>query len=214
MKIHISYICEGSSDRSLLGHLEDVLVELGATEVSGDCPDFSRLNKPPKTLSEKIKAVVNSGMRKPDIICVHRDADKFEPEVRRTEIYKAAEGVCQEDIIVPVVPVRAIEAWLLVDADRIKLAAGVSENYQFQNFPKIHQIENLPNPKKTLFDNLLDASGLIGRRRDKYDRFSARHYLLQSISSSMNLERLTSYRAMKSDMSRAFQFVAAAKQDA
>ncbi|HHQ4759644.1 TPA: hypothetical protein ACSP2Z_004543, partial [Aeromonas hydrophila] len=75
MKINFILICEGSSDSSLVEHLESLLIECGATEVSGDCPDLSRLPNPP---GKVVRDMVNAAIKLnpiADIIFIHRDAD-------------------------------------------------------------------------------------------------------------------------------------------
>lgn len=68
----------------------------------------------------------------------------------------------------PVVPVRMTEAWLLFDQLSIRAAAGNPRGVEELNLPKLDTIENIPDPKATLYKALTLASGLSTRRRSKF----------------------------------------------
>jgi len=94
---------------------------------------------------------------------VHRDAEGETLERRVIEI----KGVVADlpDPLVPVVPVRMQEAWLLIDEPALRCAAGNPNGVINLDMPAIDRLEGIPNPKQVLHELLLDASELTGRRR-------------------------------------------------
>lgn len=98
----------------------------------------------------------------PDVIVFHRDAEAQDPQLRRQEIPDL------EDVV-PVVPVRMTEAWLLIDAAAIANAAD-NPNFSELKLPQLDRLERIPDPKSVLESLLVEASDLSGPRRRK--RFS------------------------------------------
>jgi hypothetical protein len=106
-----------------------------------------------------------------DLLFVHRDAEKEPAENRYKEVQEALQSL-KHPISVPVVcvvPVRMQEAWLLCDEAAIRYAAeNAHGKMSLKNMPSINRIESLPDPKETLNDLLKQASGLQGRRRERF----------------------------------------------
>lgn len=97
------------------------------------------------------------------LIFVHRDAEGQSLEHRLSEFDHVL-----EHRVVPIVPVRMTEAWLLIDAEAIALAAGAPSSVV--TVPKLKALESLPNPKADLEKLLVDAAGpLTGRRLKKFN---------------------------------------------
>jgi len=84
-------------------------------------------------------------------------------ERRVAEIEDAVVGL--SDPQVPVVPVRMQEAWLPIDKQALRRAAGNPHSGVSLAMPTIDTLEQIPDPKQVLHDLLLDASRLTGRRR-------------------------------------------------
>ncbi len=103
---------------------------------------------------------------RPSLLFVHRDAEKIPADQRRAEIPV-------RDEVVPVVPVRMTEAWLLMDARAIREASGNRNGDEPLDLPRSRAIESLSNPKKDLEDLLLRAAAPLGQRRRK--RFALEH---------------------------------------
>jgi hypothetical protein len=105
---------------------------------------------------------------------VHRDADNAGAEARRSEILAAAGLVDGSARVVPVIPIRMTEAWLLLDEMNIRVVAGNPRGKESLDLPKLHEVENLADPKELLSECLLRAAGAAGRRRERVaKRFSA-----------------------------------------
>lgn len=125
----------------------------------------------------------------PDLLFVHRDAEGIAYAERRNEIPTAND-------IVPVIPVRMTEAWLLIDEGAIRLAAGNPSGRAALPLPKVSQLEGLADPKARLVELLMTASEHRGRRRSQFNRGAAVRRLAQSIADYSPLERVPAFRAM------------------
>lgn len=102
------------------------------------------------------------------LIFVHRDSETLTLDERLGEF-----DTVDRREVVPVVPVRMSEAWLLFDGPAIAHAAG-SPSSQVP-VPNLVQIENMPDPKNRLDDLLFQAAGApTGRRGRNFRRSIAR----------------------------------------
>lgn len=112
--------------------------------------------------------------------------------------------------LVPVIPVRMTEAWLLLDEPAIRTVAGNPAGRASLTLPKHHEAERLPDPKSVLRQALLDAANVTGRRRERLDRrFSEnRRQLLERLDPHGPVTRLTSWR----DLVRSVESVIASWQ--
>lgn len=103
-----------------------------------------------------------------DLFFVHRDGEGQGLEMRRTEICKAAERAGIHHLV-PIVPVRMTEAWLLSDESAIRSAAGKSAGKVDLKLPPKKSWESLPDPKVVLFEALTKASERSGRALKKFN---------------------------------------------
>lgn len=94
------------------------------------------------------------------LIFVHRDAET-ETLGERLEEFAAVD---RGDVI-PVVPVRMSESWLLCDGTAIAKAAGSPTAHV--PVPTVGQIESIADPKDRLDDLLFGAAGAPAGRRGK-----------------------------------------------
>jgi len=162
---------EGSSDLRLVEHIENILIESGFAEASGEAPDLSVFKQPVgRTVSEKL-SVLLTHYPNVDVIFIHRDADNVGILAREQEISAAAQGVVEMDRIIPVIPVTMLETWLLADSEAIKRVAGNSGyKGKLECIPAIRQMENNPNAKQLLLDALCEASQTQGTRLRKFKK--------------------------------------------
>jgi hypothetical protein len=110
----------------------------------------------------------------PDIIVCHRDAEGVGLEGRILEIIQSAKETGIEIPIVPAVPVRMLESWLLCDEAAIRHAADNANGIEKLNLPNPSRVERLADPKQVLFDALRVASGLGTNRLRKFNEQRAR----------------------------------------
>jgi hypothetical protein len=134
---------------------------------------------------------------RPDILFVHRDAEREPLDVRRREIPTTRRGV------VRVVPVRMTEAWLLGSESAIRKASGNPNGSMRLEVPSLSKLESLPNPKQILRDLLLFASGHTSpRRRRRFQRDIGQHVLrvAEFTDDFSPLRQLTAYRAFEEEL--------------
>jgi len=104
-----------------------------------------------------------------DVLFVHRDAEGQPLEWRIEEVRRS---VSQTQIhpCVPIVPVQMTEAWLLIDQQAIRRAAGNPHGRVFLSLPPVTRLEQLADPKSKLHQCLEIASEKSGRRLDQFQR--------------------------------------------
>ena len=112
-------LADGSSDRVLIPLLCWCLRRAGLENISSEWADAGRMPVA-RDLAERVAHAVD--LYPCDLLFVHRDAEGEDPAVRRDEIRRAASALKYS--LVPVIPVRMTEAWLLFDERAIRLAAG------------------------------------------------------------------------------------------
>lgn len=108
-----------------------------------------------------------------DLLFVHRDADRQEPEMRRKGIEAALSGLIAPPPVLCVVPVRMTEAWLLIEEAAIRRAADNPNGDIALALPPPRDLEKLPDPKQKLNELLRVACDLRGRRLDQFKRDEA-----------------------------------------
>lgn len=148
-------LADGSSDRALLPILRWSTFEL-APDVKFFGPEFV-VRDFSRKLDDEIKQVI--ARHEPDVLFVHRDAERAPLEQRRAEIPNVSGRV------VRVVPVRMTEAWLLASESAIRTAAHNPNGTCKLALPELSKLESLPDPKQTLHDLILEASELGAKRR-------------------------------------------------
>lgn len=171
MKISFILLGEGSSDLRLVEHIESLLVSGGFDEVSGEAPDLGRFYRTVgRSVEEKLRAILQHHPNV-DVIFVHRDADNVGIDVRVQEIVDSASRLLCVDRVIPVVPVRMLETWLLADEEAIKRVAGNSSYPgKISCIPNVRSLENLAAAKQVLLDALCEASQVQGGRLAKFKK--------------------------------------------
>lgn len=171
-------LCEGSSDRALVPHLERLLVSCGAPATVGFSVPLSTVKDPGggrgSVLERKMEAVL-SVETEYDLLFVHRDSDTAGHETRTREINEASANVALNVNRVPIVPVRTTEAWILLDEVAIRRVAGKPGGRQPLNLPRPSRVEHLADPKGALETALVAASGCSGNRLRKFRNKFGQH---------------------------------------
>jgi hypothetical protein len=202
-EIRYTLISDGSSDRALLPILTWALREKGnIMRVQDQWADLGRLPRPPKNLYERVLAAID--LFPCDLLFIHRDAERQDPEKRYEEINEAIKEAGLQGVRTPavcVVPVQMTEAWLLFEETAIRLAAGNPNGKNPLMIPGLSEIERIPNPKDILFEILREASELTGRRLKKFNMSEARIRITELISDFSPLRKLTAFRKLENDVS-------------
>lgn len=127
-----------------------------------------------------------------DVLVVHRDAERETAQKRVLEILAASSELVVP--IVPAIPVRMLESWLLCSEEAIRIAADNPNGQSPINIPVISRIESTPDPKEVLFNALKSASELSGRRLNKFRVEQRRHRVAELIEDFSPLRSLSSFQ--------------------
>lgn len=200
-ELRCTLISDGSSDAALLPILRWLLVTNGLqTAVQAEWADLRLLPEPPQTLAEKITR--GCDLFPCDLLFVHRDAERETRETRLAEIHKEVDKAFFDQQIpyICVIPIRMTEAWLLFDEGAIRQAAGNRSDTIQLNLPPLQTVESLLNPKQILHDILREASGLKGRRLNKFPVNKRVHRISELARDFSPLRQLTAFTALEADI--------------
>ena len=141
MTVRAVFIADGSSDLPLRDHLAGLCTDRGL-DISIDAPDPARLGARGRRVEDRLRALLrlDGGF---EVAFVHRDAESMVPETRRREVRDGALAAGVHQPVVPVVPVRMTEAWLLLDERAIRDVAGKPSGRTDLGLPKVHESEGL-----------------------------------------------------------------------
>jgi len=207
MNVRFTLVAEGSTDVALLPILKwAVQSDPRVMRVEANFADPGMLPPVRKGLNMRILRAVN--LFPANLVFVHRDADRGPAEVRRNEIRRAA---LPGQLTVPVVPVRMTEAWLLIDEEAIRSAAGNPRGAVGLGLPRLGAIEGIANPKDILFRALREASELHGRRLRKFSETAAASLVAERIGDFSPLLELAAFREFRSFLSEALDSLQASQ---
>jgi hypothetical protein len=197
------FIAEGSSDLPLADIVESLFFTEGvALRLSK--PDFAMLGKVRKDVRSRVTAGLKLARGPVDLIVVHRDADNAGHHARRDEITTALRDVTGSAALIPIIPVKMTEAWLLLDEALIRQVAGNPRGRMPLGLPKAHEVESLADPKAKLQSCLLTAAEATGRRHETVKkRFNEhRRQLLERLDITGPVSTLRSWQRLVDDVTR------------
>lgn len=196
------FIGEGSSDRPLMDIVADLLLDRDV-EVRITAPDLAQvLPNVGHATDRKIAAGMRLFEGLPDLLVVHRDADAAGLEERRHEVAVAASAHAAGVPVVPVIPIRATEGWLLFDDVAIRHVAGKPRGRADLRLPRPRDVEGEADPKHALRSALVVASESTGRRRGMVvKRFpDHRRQLLERLDRAGPVTRLAAFQQLMRDV--------------
>lgn len=196
------FLSEGTSDEVLVPLINRLVLANIDGPVRPIVPNFSILRPQPKTLSEKLHAVISlySGI---DIIIIHRDADNVGYEARRAEIDHVISHTRILWPYVPLIPVRMTEAWLLTDFNAIHNAIGFGKSKNEIEFLSLRKVEGLADPKAYLLNKIKEIANLPKRRERDLNVYMVRKKIGVHLTNLENLNRLSSFVSFKGDLAAA-----------
>ena len=210
-EITYTLLGDGTSDKALMPiidwiirqHFPDLLVQR-------QWADLSRLPLPPSpgSLTERIRQAII--FYPCDWLFVHRDAEKAAVSERREEIEKAWRNsgtLTDHKRVISVVPVRMTEAWLLFDELAIRKAASNPAGRQPITLPPAHTLEALPDPKQHLKHLLREASGLTGRRLQKFNESRGIQLVADYTPDYSPLRKLSAFSEFETSVKRLIETV-------
>lgn len=170
--LRYTLVTDGPSDRTLLPLLRWILLLSGTSlPLRENWADPRLIRAESGGLAARLQKALD--LYPCDLLFVHRDAEKQDPDLRCGEIAYALSGLTDPPPALCVVPVRMTEAWLLTDEAAIRYAADNPNGRTSLNLPTVKTLEQLPNPKQTLNELLRAACELRGRRLDQFKRDEA-----------------------------------------
>ncbi|MEZ2745732.1 hypothetical protein ACBQ16_11095 [Halopseudomonas bauzanensis] len=203
MKISFILTGEGSSDLKLVDHIQNLLIEEGFSEVSGEAPDLGLFKK---HVGHSVRAklrVLKQNYPNIDLVFIHRDADNAGLAAREAEINAAAEGLFESGRVIPIIPVTMLETWLLADVEAIHAVAGGNPKNELRKMPALRRLEDIRNTKSLLEEVLCEASQTQGGRLKKFKkRFTEmRARLAYDLSPDGPVKQLASYQHFRDRLS-------------
>jgi hypothetical protein len=201
-ELRVTLITDGSSDIMLLPVLEWLLKGLNPRlEIDSRWADLRQYINNPRTLEDKIKLAVE--FYPCDLLFIHRDAERYRRNQRACEIAKVATSALQDHPSPPyicVVPVRMLEAWLLIEDQAIRRAAGNRNGKMDLNLPILEKLESLPDPKKVLYQALKKASGKNKHQLASFKPSSKVHLIPENLRDFSPLLGLSAFQALRKDI--------------
>jgi hypothetical protein len=198
------FVAEGSSDMPIADIVENMFFDRGI-ELRLRKPDFSLLDRVPKDVRSRLLAGHHLSNGPTDLVVVHRDADNAGWQARREEISRAVSSLQNNPCVIPVIPVRMTEAWLLLSETEIRFVAGNPRGRNPLPLPSPSEVERNSDPKQLLAAALLEAADVAGRRRERLSkRFNQhRRQLLERLDSRGAVSRLPSWQRLTVDIDSA-----------
>lgn len=201
--IRFTLVTDGSSDQVLTRIIDWALWECGVrSELISQWADLRRLRIKPQGLTNVISKALE--LYPCDLLFVHRDAENETRQHRVDEIKNAITHI-DPPPCVALVPIRMQESWLLCDEDAIRMAAGNPNGKVALRMPRTSAIENLSDPKESVFSLLRTASGRSGRRLQQFNVEFARTMICQHLNGFDKLRALGSFRAFEADLREVIQ---------
>ncbi len=148
------------------------------------------------------------------VLVIHMDADapsveramreRYTPGIQRVQTAReAGTDVCRQ--IIPLIPVRMLESWMLADGLTLCEVIGTDEDAQSLGLPAVpHQVEHLPEPKRVLADAVRQAIGPNRRRQRRTQNLAQIH---ESLGQRIRLDQLRlvpSFAIFEAALARAF----------
>jgi hypothetical protein len=127
------------------------------------------------------------------ILIVHADADHPKADKARLErfepgyklVQQTNEDVCKD--LLPIIPVQAIEAWMLADYELLLEEIGTKMNAYDLGIPtKASLVESIAKPKRKIYEVVRKAYASRSKRQREVDI----DFLSESIGERISLERL------------------------
>ncbi len=196
-EIRYTLIADGTSDKRMIPILTWLLQENCSKAIAATFADLAIVGSTPRSLEAKVRAAME--LYPADLLFVHRDAENASREQRLGEIEIASRDYPRHPIV-PVVPIRMHEAWLLISERAIREAAGNPNGTMSLSLPLKKTLEGHPDPKTALYNALRTASGLTGRHLNRFKVQPAAYRVSELIGDYSVLRGLSAFDALEADL--------------
>lgn len=207
--IIVGFTTEGSTDVRFLESVirrtfEDVAFEC-ETEIS--VHDVLHISKKNQVFNDNLRLVAEEAKKSGVmVLCVHADADSENQDAAlRYKFNPAMEAIVKTDdccdIIVPIIPVRMTESWMLSDKDLFKSEIGTSKNNNDLEIAR--NPEEIADPKAVIEEAIRIATEDFPNRRNRVQISELYLPIGQKIDLN-KLKALTSYNKFVDEVRTAF----------
>lgn len=212
----LALYAEGRTDERFLPLIirrtaEQIILEQGKFPVDVSEPIVLRIKepKPPNRAACVLRAACQA--KGYHALVVHSDADDSKPERAMAErlqpgfdlVSKEKYKACRQ--LVPIIPIRMTEAWMLADVKALQEVIGTDLDADGMGIPKkAKSVENDADPKKRLENavrNVEKHHSRRSRRRRRIKLGSLYEPLGESISLE-SLKPLSAYRRFRNDLEK------------
>jgi hypothetical protein len=203
--MRVLFIGEGNTDNGIAPHIENYAARQ-RIRIALTVPDLGLLpGRVGHSVSDKLRGVRDLGGTY-DLLILHRDADRSGSESRREEIRAAVEETWPGVSHVSAVPVRMLEAWLLLDESVIRRVAENPRGKVELSLPSPSAAERIADPKAQLKETLARASELKGRRLEQFQKRFPQHQrrLLELLDPAGRISLLPSWQSFVADLQAAY----------
>lgn len=215
-QLFIGLITEGPMDvRFLQSVVERTFIDV-AFECENDLEPYVRcltVEKVKLGFNEYVEKASRQGMEEMgmDILCVHTDADSKDTKRAYAEKINPARKhlsekqgeICKN--LIPIVPVRMVEAWMLADKELLKKEIGTTVSDEELGISRMAELYS--DPKDTIIQ-AINKSNRTATRRHRRDLDISELYA--SIGASLDLEKLNSlpsYRQFVDEVREAYRIL-------
>lgn len=219
-QLFIALTAEGPTDvRFLSGAVrnavEDILVEEAARQVDVEDVLVLETSKIDRSFSEYVQAAVEDAYDTgAAILLIHSDADrdnyserydhKFRPAFQSLSAQDSEASNYFQDKIVPVIPVRMIEAWMLADKDLLR--QKISTNMSVSDLGLDGNPESMTDPKDRINQAFVRVNSPSSRnRRLCVNDISQLYEPLGNAIPTSSLMRLDSYQKFRDELRKALR---------
>lgn len=163
------------------------------------------LDFPEFTQKASIDGVEKFGI---SVLAIHSDAGKDSYEERKQHKFVPAQqtlDTLEEDcckLLVPIIPVRMIEAWMLADTDLLKSEMGTDKSNNVLGIDR--NPESIADPKNVIEQAIKIATEDKPKRRQRLS-ISDLYSIVGDTIGIAALERLESYRKFQDEVRRAYR---------
>ncbi len=194
MNVRFTLVAEGTTDVALMPILSWALrSDTRVKEIDAQFASPTRLPRTREGLAAKIRQALV--LYPANLLFVHRDADAAGWDARREEIEREVAAAACAIPAAPVIPVRMMEAWLLIDEGAIRRAADNPRGTMDIGLPsRMAGIEREADPKSLLHDALRRACGHQGRRLAKFHSADRVGRIAELIDDFEPLRQLEAFR--------------------
>lgn len=150
------------------------------------------------------------------LLIVHADGDSGDYQQARNERFEPGYVLVQQNqdtvckILIPIIPIRMIEAWLLADQEALKevlhISSAIHELHNFGIPEKTKEVERYRDPKNILLQIIRKIYPRLPERRHKQILAN----LYEELAPIISIERLLqvpSYQQFIKDLEAAFQML-------